>query len=203
MRRYIIALVIMAILVGSLFRATAQTGVRLMNMFATIGIFLFGVVGSLALTRWQSNAGVKEVQGALKSLEPDWLITDWAFRGGGRPDYLLVGPGGLVAVCLDETPQSTWPFRPHRRLARSRERTEAAVRWLRDQLSGAAPEGGVELPVAAVMVMTRRRAEPDAPLGGVTVLNTEHLADHIRTLSSQELLDDRARVQLTRTFRSA
>lgn len=202
LRRYVIVLVLMAILIGSLFRASAETGVKIMSMFAYIGLFLFGVVGSLALTRLQSSHGLKAVQGALKSLEPDWLITDWAYRGGGRPDYLLVGPGGLVVICLDETPQSTWPFRPQRRLIRSRERTQAAVRWLRDRLSGTAADGE-ELPVTAVMVMTRRQAEADDSIGGVTALNAEQLAEHIRALGAAELLDQRARVSLTRTFRSA
>ncbi|HWI61676.1 MAG TPA: hypothetical protein VNT75_07565 [Symbiobacteriaceae bacterium] len=197
MRRYVIVLIVMAILIGSLFRASEQTGVRLMNMFATIGIFLFGVVGTMALSRWQSSAGLKEVQAALKSLEPGWVITDWAHQGGGRPDYLLVGPGGIVSVCLDETPQSTWARFARKRLERSRDRAEATVRWLQERR----PEG--ETPVSAVLVLTRRRADADSAAGAVPVLNAEQLAEHIRSLGSQELLDERARIALTRTFRSA
>lgn len=197
MRRYVIVLIFMAILIGSLFRASEQTGIRLMNMFATIGIFLFGVVGTLALNRWQSSTGLKEVQAALKSLEPDWVITDWAHQGGGRPDYLLVGPGGIVSVCLDETPQSTWARFARKRLERSRERAEASVRWLRDRR----PEE--EPPVSAVLVLTRRKAEADNAAATVAVVNAEHLAEQIRSLGSRELLDERARIALTRTFRSA
>lgn len=208
MRRYLIALVVIAVLVGSLFRASAQTGVRLMNMFATLGIFLFGVVGTMALTRWQSSAGVRELQAELKSLEPAWLITDWLYQGGGRPDYLLIGPGGLVAICLDETPQSAWKRRFAANLVRSRQRALDSVRWLRNRLTVVAPElqpaaGDLapELPVAAVLVLNRRKAEPDNAAGGVTVVNAEGLAAHIRSLWDQNLLDERTRVRLTRALR--
>jgi len=200
LRRYVIVLVLMAIMVGSLFRASQQTGARLMNMFATIGIFLFGVVGTLALSRWQSGEGLKEVRAALRSLEPDWLITDWAQQGGGRPDYLLVGPGGIVSVSLDETPQSTWARIARGRVARSRARAEAAARWLRERTGTVA---GPEIPVSTILVLIRRRAEEGFTAGGVTVLNAETLADYVRALGGQAVLDERARIQLTRAFRSA
>lgn len=206
LRRYVIVLVLMAVLVGSLFRASEQTGVRFMNMFATIGIFLFGVVGTLALNRWQSRTGLKDVESALKSLEPEWVITDWALQGGGRPDYLLVGPSGIVCICMDDTPQSTWARFARGRIARSRARTEAAVRWLRDRLSGAAPPVSdlePELPVFALLVLTRRRAEAEYTAGSIHVLNADTLAEQIRTLGGRTLLDERARMKLTRTFRSA
>ena len=199
MRRYVIVLVFMAILIGSLFRASADTGVRLMNMFATIGIFLFGVVGTLALTRWQSQNGVKDVQAALKALEPEWVITDWAGQGGGRPDYLLVGPGGIVCVCVDETPQSTWARFARKRIARGRERVLGAERWVRDRLGSAET-----LPVATVLLLTRRRAEAEYTANGVTVLNPPALTDYVRSMGGAEpLLDQRERFDLTRKLRSA
>lgn len=198
MRRYVIALVFMAILIGSLFRASADTGVRLMNMFATIGIFLFGVVGTLALTRWQSQNGVKDVQAALKALEPDWVITDWAGQGGGRPDYLLVGPGGIVCVCVDETPQSTWARFARKRVARGCERARGAERWVRDRLGS-----GGTMPVSATLLLTRRRADAEYTADGVTVLNPLALTDHVRPMGDTEpLLDQRERFSLTRKLRS-
>lgn len=200
MRRYLIVLVLMAILIGSLFRASEQTGVRLMNMFATIGIFLFGVVGTLALSRWQTSSGLKEVQAALKSLEPEWVITDWVQQGGGRPDYLLVGPAGVVCVCIDETPQSTWGRFARKRVARGCGRTEAAAVWLRGRLQGTAEP---ELPVSAVLVLTRRRTEPEYNAGTTAVLNADQLAEHVRTLSGPVLLDEGSRFKLTRSLRTA
>lgn len=200
MRRYLIVLVLMAILIGSLFRASEQTGVRLMNMFATIGVFLFGVVGTLALNRWQTSNGLKEVQAAIKSLEPDWVITDWVQQGGGRPDYLLVGPGGVVCICIDETPQSAWTRFARNRVARGRGRAEAAVGWLRSRLQSTSE---MELPVSAVLVLTRRRAESEYSTGATAVLNADQLAEYVRTLGGPVLLDEGTRFKLTRTLRTA
>lgn len=221
MRRYVIVLVFMAIVIGSLFRASEQTGVRLMNMFATIGIFLFGVVGTLALTRWQSQNGVKDVHAALKALEPEWVITDWAAQGGGRPDYLLVGPGGIVCVCVDETPQSTWARFARKRIARGRERVRGAERWVRDRLSaggvsGAGESGSEagsagqsstgharELPVSTVLLLTRRRSEAEYSADGVTVLNPPLLAEYVGAMGAAGLvLAQRERFNLTRKLRS-
>ncbi|MDF2627992.1 MAG: hypothetical protein K0R39_1823 [Symbiobacteriaceae bacterium] len=185
----------MALLIGSLFRASADTGARIMNMFATIGIFLFGVVGTLALTRWQSNNGVKDVHAALKALEPEWVITDWAAQGGGKPDYLLVGPGGIVCVCVDETPQSTWATFARKRIARGRERVQAAERWVQGRLTES-------LPVSSVLLLTRRRAQEEYTADGVTVLNPPTLGELVAPMGAKLILDQRERFDLTRKLRS-
>jgi hypothetical protein len=196
MRRYIVTLAVMALLIGALFRGADETGVRLLKMFGTIGIFLFGVVGTLALNRWQSGTGRRETEAALKSLEPDWLITDWADEGGARPDYVLVGPAGVVAICLDDTPQSAWARTAAARLGRARERAARAAEWVRGHLAG-------DLPVMPLVVLTRREAAPTDSADGVTVLNPDRLAAHVRSLSDRTLLDLPARVRLTRTLRTA
>lgn len=208
MRRYVITLMFLALLIGSLFRAADQTGIRLMKMFGVLGIFLFGVVGTMALTRLQSRSGLREVESALKALEPDFLITDWAYKGGGRPDYLLVGAAGLVAVCIEEMPQTATKQQGPTRVAKARDRVEVTVRWLRDRLNQAAPDlkaplGELvqELPVGAVVVLTRSRASEAYSAEGVAVLNAESLAAHVRSLGNRNLLDQPARVRLTRLFR--
>lgn len=211
MRRYIITLLIIAFLVGTLFKAADQTGVRLMKMFGTLGIFLFGVVGTMALTRWQSRSGLKDIEERLKQAEPDGLIiTDWAQQGGGKPDYLVVGPGGIAAICLEETAGSTRAKRAALNVAKGRERAQAAVRWLRDRLNTSAPDlkaplGELvqELPVSAVLVMTRRRAEESYSAEDVAVINPDRLGDELRNLKNQHLLDEAARIKLTRLFRQA
>jgi hypothetical protein len=209
MRRYIITMLVMALLIGSLFRAAEDTGVRLMKMFGTIGVLLFGVVGTLAITRWQSRQGLKEIESALKSLEPEFLITDWSYQGEGKPDYLLVGPFGLVAVTLDDTPQSTRKKSAEQKVARARERAVAAGRWVQKQLAELSsrgkdlPEGLQDLPVVPLLVLTRRRAEPSDSAEDVTVLNAEGLARHIRSLSDEDRLDSPARIKLTRMLRGA
>lgn len=195
MRRYIITLAIIAFLVGTLFRATEETGVRLMNMFATLGILLFGVIGSMALSRYQSRQGLKEVETALKTLEPDWLITDWALRGGGRPDYVLVGPGGVVAICLDEVAGSAFAWRARGQVAKARERAQAAAGWVRERLS----PYGEPVQVEPVVVLTRRKAVEEYSADGIPVYNPGQVAEQIRSLGGN--LDQPARIKLTRLLR--
>lgn len=210
MRAYLIGLTIMAVLVGTLFRAAEQTGIPLMRMFGTFGIFLFGVVGTMALGRLQSRSGLREIEAALKSLEPEWVVTDWAYQGKGRPDYLVIGPGGAVAICLDETPQSAWARRAEASIARGRAKAEVAAGWVQQQLSAAAngiqgPLAGqvTGLPVSPVLLLNRRRAVPGYSAEGVPVLNAEELAAHIQSLAQGERLDQQGRIKLTRVLRGA
>lgn len=208
MRRYIVTMFIIAFLVGTLFKAADQTGIRLMKMFGTIGIFLFGVVGSLAVSRWQSRTGLKEIEAALKSLEPEFLITDWAYRGGGRPDYVLVGSGALVAVCLEEVAQTSRAKSAEGKIAKSRLKVQDAVRWLRDRIRIAAPDlkaplGNLlqEMPVAAVVILARRKALPEYTADGVAVLNADQLAAHLRALNERAFLGESERIKVTRLLR--
>lgn len=197
MRRYVIGLVLTSVLVGSLFKAYTQTGNHWMAMYATIGIVLFGLIGTLGINRLQTRTGLKELEGALKSLEPEAVLTDWALQPGGRPDYLVVGPGGIVAVTLSETAQSARAKRAAHLIARACGKAQDGVRWVRERLEPAAP--GV--PVAAVLVLTRRRATPAYTTGDVTVLNPEQLAGHIHSLWEQSRLSEADRIKLTRMLR--
>lgn len=208
MRRYVITMLVVAFLIGSLFKAADETGVRLMKMFGTLGILLFGVVGTLALTRWQSREGLKTLEAALKSLEPEHLITDWAFRGEGRPDYLVVGPAGLFAVCLEDVSQSVGAKRATARIAKGRERTLKATEWLRSHLTEASSvpdqaQGTIctEIAVKPVLVLLRRRLVSECVADGVTVVNAEQLAESIGGAHEQQMLDEAARRKITRWFR--
>lgn len=197
MRWYIVTLLVIAFLVGTLFKATEQTGMRIWNMFATMGIFLFGLVGSLALSRLQRRSGLKHVEAALKALEPDWVITDWSETGGQKPDYLLVGPDGLVALCLDEMSGSTFAWRARQLVERSRRRAERSAEWARARLS----QAGSAAPVRPVVLLSRRRALPEYSDGGVTVLNVDELAAYLRSGQEPALFDQPARFKLTRLLR--
>lgn len=209
MRRYLWTLAILALLTGSLFRAAAQTGVGLMRMFGTFGIFLFGVVGSSALHRRQSDQGRKETERALKSLEPEFLITDWSFQKDERPDYLLVGSGELVVVSLDSMPQSSWPALARRALSKAEERAKQSVHWLKERLEDMTgsvgfhqpPFRGEEMPVEGILVLTRRQIPPGYSVEGLKVINAERLVDYVRSLQHPQRLDESARVQLTRKLR--
>lgn len=211
MRRYVITLLVIAFLVGTLFKAADQTGVRLMKMFATLGIFFFGVVGTMALSRWQSRTGLKEIEAALKQGESAGLIiTDWAQQqGGARPDYVVVGPGGVAAVCLEETPGATRAKKAALNAAKGRERTSAAANWMRERLAATAisnsPLGETmrDLPITALLVMTRRRAGGSYSADNVAVINPDQLDESLRSLRNQQLLDEADRIKLTRLLRQA
>lgn len=208
MRRYLIALVVISLLAGSFFRAAQQSGSKIMNMFGVLTVFLLGVLGSMAVTRWQSRTGLKETEAALKSLEPECLLTDWLGRGGGRPDYLVVGPGGLAAVCVDETPGNWGARRAAPAVGKARERVRSTIEWVRDRLGEAAPavqgplgESVHDLAAKPIVVLTRRKALADYSAEGVTVVNADQLAAAVRAEWGQVLLDDKDRVQLTRLLR--
>lgn len=202
MRRYLIPLGLVAVLSGSLFRGAHETGVGLLAMFGTLGIFLFGMMGSLAVTRWQQRAGIRAVQEALVSLAPEYLVTDWEGRDPTRPDYVVVGPRGLIAIYLDHTPQSTRPKRAAAALARTGVRALQTARLLEGRLTATGSAAAGEVSVRAVVVLTCRRAEPTEAVDAVAVVNPEQLAAYIRAVSHPTSMDRRMRIQLTRLLRA-
>lgn len=199
MRGYLIALLVIAFLVGSLFQATEQTGMRIWNMFATMGIFLFGVVGSLALVRIQLRSGNRSVQEALKALEPDWVITDWADVPGEQPDYLLAGPGGLVAVCVDHTAGSAMSRRARSLIERSRRRARRSAAWVTAEVASLSEAADTR--VLPVVLLTRRRALPEYNEEGVLVLNPEQLGPELLARTDGTSLERRLRLRITRRLR--
>lgn len=196
MRRYIITLAIIAVAIGALFQGAETTGVRLFKMFATIGIFLFGVVGTMALTRLQSRSGLKELEATLKSMEPEWFLTDWAFQGHGKPDFLAVGPAGLLAICVDEVAQSVKARKAEERLAKGRQRALDSAAWLRQRLEQP------DVAIHPVLVLTRRQTNVET-MDGVTVMNPSHIAEFVAALPASDLMDKPTRVKLTRLYRGA
>lgn len=203
MRRYVVVLVILALATGGLYQAAEATGSGLLTMFATLGLFLIGAVGTLALNRHQAESGVREVQQALKSLEPECFITDWTSDPGERPDYLVVGPAGLHAVCVDDIPQTAKATKALLRIAQSRDRTVAASSWVRRRLIQAADsiEGLEGIPVSGVLVLSRRRADEADSTADVAVLNPDALRLHVADQERPELLSKPLRIKLTRYFR--
>jgi hypothetical protein len=206
MRKYLITLGFMAVLLGAIWKGGELTGIRQFKEAADAGALLFAVVGTIAAARWQANAGKKALEAALKSLEPEGILTDWSAEKDDRPDYLVVGPGGLVAVVVDDLAQSTFKGAAARKVMAARFKAEDAVRWLRDQLTArsAAVQGaldGATLNVTPVVVLLRRRALPEYSADGVKVINPEGLADFVRSTWTESLLDKPARVRVTRLFR--
>lgn len=206
MRKYLITLGIMAVLIGAIWKGGELTGVRQFREAFDAGLLLFAIVGSIAAARWQANAGKKGLETALKSLEPDGILTDWSTQKDDRPDYLIVGPGGLVAVVVDDLAQTAFRATAARKVAAARFKAEDAVRWIRDQLTAksAAVQGaldGAPLNVTPVVVLVRRRALPEYTDDGIKVLNPEELAAFVRSTWTVEDLDKPKRVRLTRLFR--
>ncbi len=199
MQGYVVALLLIAFLVGSLFRATEVTGMRIFNMFATLGIVLFGVVGSLALARLQQRSGQRSVEEALKALEPDWVITDWSDAPGERPDYLLVGPAGLLAVCVESAPGPARSARAKRRLASSAERARRCAAWVRAALAEFPDAAG--LPVFPLVLLSRMRAPEGEQAEGIPALNPERLAGFVAGLDPGPALSRPLRFRITRRLR--
>jgi hypothetical protein len=202
-RAYLIALAVIALLIGSLFQAAEATGVRVMRMFGTMGIAFFGIVATMMIVRWQSRTGLGDVERAIKSLEPEGLITDWAFQGRGRPDYLVVAPAGIIAICLDETAQAVREKKAVHRIGKGRERVKESVRWLRDRMGTGLTlgDGVTELKVGAYLVLLRRKARPEDSADDVAVVNPEELAERLAGFRAPAALDQQARIKLTRHFR--
>lgn len=198
-RGYLITLLLIAFMVGSLFRAAEVTGMRIWNMFATFGIFLFGVAGSLAIARLQQNSGQRGVEESLKGLEPEWIITDWSAAPGERPDYLLVGPAGLLAVCVEHSPGPARSARARRRLSVAADRARQCAGWVRAELSGW-PDAA-DLPVVPLVLLSRMRAPEDQQEDGVPVLNPEALAGFVETLSPGPAVSRPLRYRITRLLR--
>jgi hypothetical protein len=206
-RHYIITLLVLAFLIGSLFRGADVTGNHFMKMFGTIGILFFGIVGTMAISRWQTRQGLQEVESELKALEPEAYITDWAYRRDGRPDFLVVGPTGLLAVCLDETAQSVKGAKVAGRVEKARARARAAAEWVRKHVSGRAEglgslNGLGDLPIRPILVLTRRKVLPEFAGDGVAVVNADQLRSEVAP-SSGALLDPAMRVKLTRLLRES
>lgn len=196
MRWYLVTMLAIAFLVGILFRATEVTGMRIWNMFGTMGIFFFGLVGSLALSRLQQRSGNKQVEAALKALEPDWVITDWQGKSGGMPDYLLVGPTGILSICVDQTPQSSFGWLARPAIQRGRRRAEAAASWVRTRLGDQS-----DTPVLPLLLLARRKAVEEYTADGVVALNPDQLATYLRSSGQPVLLESPARIRLTRLLR--
>lgn len=207
MRKYIITLLVIAFLVGTLFKAADQTGVRVMKMFGTVGILLFGAIGTMALTRWQSRTGLQEIEQALKAVEPEGIITDWSDRRDGRPDYLVVLPGAAAVVCVDDMAQAIRGKRALTRIGKARRRTLGAVEWLRAALTRGTSADDVadshlaQVPIAPVLVLSRRRVQAEDADEGVAVLNADQLTGYLKNYASEAVLDATARVRMTRTLR--
>ncbi|BDG62106.1 hypothetical protein [Caldinitratiruptor microaerophilus] len=197
MRWGTVALLAGALAAGALLRAATAGATPMARMAATIGLFVLGLAGSIVLARSQFHAGRRRLERVLVGLGPAFVITDWA---GGRPapeapDYVVVGPAGILAIVLDDSPAGRWAAR---RLGRARERAQHAAAWVAAVARGELPEGAVVEPVVA---LTRRPASPADRQGAVTVLEPEEAGAYVRRFEEPERLAADQRIRVTRRLR--
>lgn len=206
MRRYFIALAIIALAVGVLWRGADDTQIRLLKMAATIGILLFGLVGGIALARWQSDKGRKEVEQALIALGMDWIITDWSGSGPrlGLPEYLVVGPGGIACLTISEIPRGSGP-RHEDRLRSACHRARAATTWTAAAIQNGdlTETGHITWSPVPVLVLTRRQAVPSHSADGVTVVNPDQVQSELLGRLAGSHLSEQDRIRITRRVRSS
>jgi hypothetical protein len=197
MKRYWIVAGVLAVVSGALFRGAAVTGNPFFEMGATIGLVLVGATAIGGVVRWQSSQGHKEVESALLSLGDSFIITDWASAKGPVPEYLLVAPAGIVCVLTDDMADGLPDTRAQQRLAAAAQRCRTAVQWVQEH-AGLEPD----IPVQSVLVLTRRKAD-NVAAEGISVLNPEHLAGHLKRYETPVRLDRAAQIKLTRKLRAA
>lgn len=199
MARYWVAIGLVALAVGGLFRAAAQTHRPLLEMAGTIGVLLLGVLGTVAIAQQQIRSGRERLEEALQSLGEGVILTDWADgRGPAQaPDYLLVAPGGVVAVVADAMPNTVRGRKAAARMARVRERAQAAAAWVAAQAGELLPPG---VAVQPLVVLTRRQVQPE-DAGDPPVVNPEDLASHLAGLQFPGPLDREACIRITRHLR--
>lgn len=214
MTRYLVALGVIALAVGALFRGAATFHLPLLKMAGTIGILLFGVFGTAALQRFQVTSGRKEVEAGLLGLGEGYIITDWSEGSGppAAPDYVVAAPAGIAAVCVDAMPNTGGGRRVEARIARSRQRAQQAARWVAEHLPR--PEKPAEpVPVMPILVLTRYRAPagqtqaPEAQTAAwaedtvLPVVNPEQLGRTVQRLAAPDRLPLEERYRLTRILR--
>lgn len=201
MTRYWVTMGILALAVGALWRAVSLYHIPLLEMAGTIGIFLLGLIGSLALTRQQTLTGRKAVENVLTGLGPLYVITDWSEGSGpaGAPDYLILAPAGIIAITVDHMPDWTRGRKLAARLEQARERAHRAGKWVSERLPGTAPDAAA--PLQSVLVFTRKRVDGSESREDLPVLNAEHLRELMGQLVTPERLTAAQRVEITRHLR--
>lgn len=153
--RQLAPLLIVAFIVGSLFRLYNISGVALYRMFGTMGIVLLGFLGTRIVQSWQlddASAGMQEVI--------DGLPEGWQALERGAPIGVLgwqgyfVGPEQTFAV----TTLATANYIKGRRLGGQMRRGMARA----VALAEVAPDKHVVFPVVPAIVLLRRVADSEA-----------------------------------------
>jgi len=162
----VIPLLVVAFIVGSLFRMANEFGVGLFRMFGTLGIVVMGVLATELLTSWQLEGALRELQALLKALPDGWQVK--GAQGDSRSwQGYLVGHGRVLAVVTSPVAN----YARGRGLVRALERAAAKAR----ALAQARQDGQ---PATPCVLLLRRRADEEArrSVPGMLVVDLEGLA---------------------------
>lgn len=205
MRAYLVIMGCIAVVSAAMFGLANRWGARIYNMWAWFGVAAFFVVGAVAVADWQAAEAYRRLKETLKRLEPRVIITDLSERKRpGRkaaaqaapPDLVLVAPGGVAAVVLDDLPDHASEQRAHRQLKVEAERARAGAEWLRGKQGEARP------PVVAVLVMMRRLSSRDDVPPGVALVNPEVIPAWLEATLPGTVLNREQQVRLTQLYRT-
>lgn len=162
----VVPLLVVAFIVGSLFRMANEFGVGLFRMFGTLGIAVMGLLATQLLTSWQLEGALRELEALLKALPEGWKVK--GARGDSRSwQGYLIGPGRVLAVVTSPVAD----YARGRGLVRALERAAARAHALAQARQGAQP-------ATPCVLLLRRRADEEArrSVSGVLVVDLEGLA---------------------------
>lgn len=149
MLRRFVPVLILAFVVGSLFRLGNDLGVPALRMFGTQGIVVIGLLLAWNLKRLQTEDGLRRLDESLKAL-PQGVKVRSVESAGKMPLWLLEGKGRRVLLGGSNIAQSMGARRAWRALERHAEHMLNAAQS-RGLLQGASE-------VTAALVLLRRRA---------------------------------------------
>lgn len=203
MTGYLVTLGCLAMFGAALFGLASRWGLPILNMFGTMAVAIFFIVAAMAVAAWQSLDAFRRLKTALKQMEPRVLISDLSHHKVPKgtqdpvpPDLVLVGPGGVAAVMVDDTPDNASVAAARKRLARRAARVRAGVEWLRRR-SGENPP-----PMAAALVLLRRQSGRDEAPAGVSLVNPEVISAWLEATLPGNVLNRETQVRLTQLYRS-
>lgn len=214
MRWYLVVLALVAVAVGALFRTAGEFGIPRLREAAWLGILLFGIVANLAVARWQFQDGRRRLWFAFQGLAPGFSVVQPGVAGppGTGAEYVVIAPAGMIALVVDDLPNTAGV----RRARRQAERARALARDLLARVAGlaAAPRAaeapasdGPAIRMEAAVVFTRRRVTDlkGEGAGGseeVRLMNPDELAEYLRGWQSPERLPQAARLEIRRRVQS-
>lgn len=156
--RQLAPLLIVAFIVGGLFRLYNISGTGLYRMFGTMGIVVMGFLGTRIVQSWQlhdASAGMRDV---IDNLPAGWQALERGAPIGviGWQGY-LVGADRTLAVTTLTVANYVKGRRLRQTLRRGVVRAEA--------LAEAAPARHIVFPIVPCVVLLRRRADEETQLG--------------------------------------